>query len=264
MTRRPWTDHEKALILDGLLSIPEIAHQCNRSVPSVQGQVTLLRKAGLNVPSRRVDNVKYLELGREPGRRTPAQAANLLRAQTAAREAAARRRAAAGGEDCPVCGGVAGHPYKHGSSGYAHGCKCYECMEWMRENGRRKYAANREHIQKQAKARYNADPERHQQYQRDWRRVNLEQAKASHERSRQKRRAAGAILQDPRTKRRGNRRSRERLSLIPGPRNGLPWTPEEDAIVVQDTSLVAICYRVGRSYSAVRGRRHRLQKQRSP
>jgi hypothetical protein len=52
-----------------------------------------------------------------------------------------------------------------------------------------------------------------------------------------------------------------RRKEIPSPRNGLPYTAAEDAIVMRDDiSIKEICYLLGRSYSSVVVRRSLLRR----
>lgn len=55
-------------------------------------------------------------------------------------------------------------------------------------------------------------------------------------------------------------RAKKRISDIPAPRHGFPWTAAEDALVVQDLpgGLIQSAYRLGRSYASVAKRRHYL------
>lgn len=59
---------------------------------------------------------------------------------------------------------------------------------------------------------------------------------------------------------RQRRRRRQDLRSIPCPRNGNPWTPAEDSIIMRpDLRMVEMCYMIDRSYEAVMNRRARLQ-----
>jgi hypothetical protein len=61
------------------------------------------------------------------------------------------------------------------------------------------------------------------------------------------------------------RRLALRLSTIPCPRNGEPWTAAEDSIVSRDDlRIIEMCYMTGRSYGAVAGRRSTLRKAATP
>jgi hypothetical protein len=55
------------------------------------------------------------------------------------------------------------------------------------------------------------------------------------------------------------RRYLRRMKDIPGPNNWLPWTPADDAVVL-DRNLLRVekCYLLGRSYGAVEGRINKL------
>jgi hypothetical protein len=59
-----------------------------------------------------------------------------------------------------------------------------------------------------------------------------------------------------------NRRKAQELSRKGASRNGLPWTPEDDSLVMsQEFTDLEISDLLGRTYGAVRARRQRLRKQ---
>jgi len=121
------------------------------------------------------------------------------------------------------------------------------------ERQRRWHAANRDAIRK-----------RHREYNEANRDALLEQKRRYYDTHRETEGARGRKYRnDPDTReylRRQARKQAQRRKSIPGPRNGLPWTPADDAIVCDgEYSLVEMCYRLGRSYPAVSGRRGTLR-----
>lgn len=134
--------------------------------------------------------------------------------------------------------------WKHGTvSGYRrHGCRCEACREAKGEYNRRYYAENREAFNEH-KRRYRAENrEAVRERKRRYRAENLE---AERERDR-----------------RGNARvaQKQRFSAERATRSGLPWTPEEDARIMEpcdDRLMLALG--MGRSIWAITSRRHELR-----
>lgn len=157
---------------------------------------------------------------------------------------------------CARCRDGISHEFKHGlRSGYQnHHCRCDACIEASRDY----------------QARYReANPDRVRANYTRWREANSDSGRAYHheyylanresemERHREYYRANREYL-----RRLGKKFAAGRAS-IPGPNNGSRWTPDDDATVSRnDLSLTEICYILGRSYPAVRGRRERIQARR--
>jgi len=188
---------------------------------------------------------------------------------------------------CKKCRSGIDHEYTHGGTGgYAyqyHQCRCEICIEGQRnrsrdyvernrdavaERNREYYEAHRDAIAEQKRrwhaANRDAIRKRHREYNEANRDALLEQKRRYYDTHRETEGARGRKYRnDPDTReylRRQARKQAQRRKSIPGPRNGLPWTPADDAIVCDgEYSLVEMCYRLGRSYPAVSGRRGTLR-----
>lgn len=142
-----------------------------------------------------------------------------------------------------------------------------EQQEHRRQRARENYWQRRDEIRDRENHRYRTDPAyraHRRELQRKYRARNPEATRENDRARWDERKSAQAAYRERNAGYHKARQqlARQRVSDIPGPRNGEPWTLAEMAIIARtDLTVIEQCYMLGRSYGSVSSRRQKLRDQ---
>lgn len=148
---------------------------------------------------------------------------------------------------------------KHGTAStyQYHGCRCTDCRNFMLEKTKRWQSKNREKV---SASHYKYRENNREKLRNASRKYWEENPEKELERMRKYREGnpnSTAIKENKRTARRQAQNEFSRKKAI---RDGLPYTEQEDALLLSQTPALSLALGMGRSLNSIRGRRYRLRK----